>query len=72
MTTTTWDLRGKGIADLGALTIKGMGRSEGEDAYNYIDGTLMLTINVLLDCIALHVVEFLEGGGTGIGMVLRQ
>ena len=44
VTTTTWDLRGKGIADLGALTIKGTGRTEGDDAYDYIDDALMSTI----------------------------
>ncbi len=66
-TTTTWDLRGEGIADLGVSTIKGTGRIEGDNAYDYIDDALMLTIDVILDCIALRVVEFLEGGGTGWG-----
>ncbi len=72
MTTTAWDLRGKGIADLGTSTIKGTGRTEGDDAYNYIDDALMSTINVILDCIALRIVKFLEGGGTGMGMSPRQ
>jgi hypothetical protein len=67
VTTTTWDLRGEGIADLGALTIEGTGRTEGDDAYDYIDNALMLTIDVILDRIALCVVEFLEGGGRGWG-----
>jgi hypothetical protein len=71
-TTTTWDLRGKGIADLGASTIEGTGRTEGDDAYDYIDDALMSTIDVILDRIALRVVEFLEGGGTGMGMAPRQ
>ncbi len=42
--TTTWDLRGEGIADLGASTIEGTGRTEGDDAYDYIDDALMSTI----------------------------
>ncbi len=71
-TTTTWDLRGEGIADLGASTIEGTGRTEGDNAYNYINDVLMSTIDVILDRIALRVVEFLEGGGTGMGMALRQ
>ncbi len=70
--TTTWDLRGEGIADLGASTIKGTGRMEGDDAYDYIDDLLMLTIDVILDRIALRVIEFLEGGGMGMGMAPRQ
>jgi hypothetical protein len=49
-----------------------MGRMEGDDAYDYIDDALMSTINVILDRIALRVVEFLEGGGTGMGMAPRQ
>jgi hypothetical protein len=47
--------------------IKGTGRTEGDDAYNYINDALMLTIDVILDRIALRVVEFLEGGGQGWG-----
>jgi hypothetical protein len=45
---------------------------EGDDAYDYINNTLMSTIDVILDRIALRVVEFLEGGGTGMGMAPRQ
>ena len=71
-TTTTWDLRSEGIADLGASTIKGMGRMEGDDAYDYIDDALMSTIDVILDRIALRVIEFLEGGGGGDGDEPRQ
>jgi hypothetical protein len=67
-----WNLRIKGIADLGASTIEGMGRMEGDDAYDYIDDALMLTIDVIFNRIALRVVKFLEGGGTGMGMALRQ
>ncbi len=52
--------------------IKGTRRTEGDDAYDYINNALMLKINVILDCIALRVVEFLEGGGTGMGMAPRQ
>ncbi len=36
---------------------------EGDDAYDYIDDALMSTIDVILNRIALRVVEFLEGGG---------
>jgi hypothetical protein len=71
-TTTTWDLRGEGIAGLGTSTIEGTGRMEGDDAYDYIDNALMSTIDVILNCIALRVIKFLEGGGTGIGMAPRQ
>ncbi len=45
---------------------------EGDDAYDYIDDALMLTIDVIFNRIALRVVKFLEGGGTGMGMALRQ
>jgi hypothetical protein len=45
---------------------------EGDDAYDYINDALMLTINVILDRIALRVIKFLEGGGTGMGMAPRQ
>ena len=72
VTTTLWDLRSEGIADLGALTIEGMGRTEGDNAYDYIDNTLMLAINVILDCIALSAVKFLEGGGAEMGMAPQQ
>ncbi len=58
-TTTTWDLRGKGIADLSASTIEGMGRTEGGNIYDYIEDALMSAINVILDRIALRVVKFL-------------
>jgi hypothetical protein len=71
-TTTTWDLHGKGIADLGESTIEGTGRMEGDDAYDYINNALMLTIDVILDRIALRVVKFLEGGGAGMGMAPWQ
>ena len=60
-TTTTWDLR------LGASTIEGTGRTEGDDAYDYINDALMSTIDVILVRIALRVIEFLEGGGRGWG-----
>ena len=52
-TITMWDLRGKDIADLGALTIKGTGRTEGDDAYKYINNALMSTIDIILDLIVL-------------------
>jgi hypothetical protein len=71
-TTTRWDLRGEGISDLGASTIEGTGRTEGDDAYNYIDDALMSTIDVILDRIALRVIEFLEGGGEEDGDEPRQ
>ena len=45
---------------------------EGDDAYDYINNTLMLTINVILDRIALRAIDILEGGWTGMGMVPRQ
>ena len=47
--------------------IEGTGRTEGDEAYDYINNVLMLMIDVILDCIALRVVEFLEGGGDGDG-----
>ncbi len=53
-------------------TIEGTGRTEGDDAYDNIDDALMLTIDEILDRIALRVVKFLEGGGTGMGMAPRQ
>ena len=47
-------------------TIEGTGRTEGDNTYDYIDDALMSTIDVL-DCIALCIIEFLEGGGDGDG-----
>ena len=58
-TTTTWDLRGEGIADLSASTIEGMGRTDRRNIYDYIEDTLMSAIDVILDRIALRVVKFL-------------
>ena len=71
VTTTLWDLRSEGIADLGASTIKGMGKMEGDDAYDYIDDALMSTIDVFL--IKLRSTSSNSWrGGAGMRMAQRQ